>query len=71
MQYTNLPIFQVGKNGADKEHLLKALKDHGMIKVKFLKKEFETHDLPGIVVQKIGRIVVLKEDKKKKIIGKP
>ncbi|MDD5054243.1 MAG: hypothetical protein PHG04_02600 [Candidatus Nanoarchaeia archaeon] len=64
MQASNLPVFQIGKKGADKEHLIKALKIHGMIKVKFLKKEFETNDLPGIIVKKIGRTVVLKEDKK-------
>jgi len=64
MQYTNLPTFQIGKSGADKEHLIKALKDHGLIKVRFLKKEFETTDLPGIVVKRIGRTVVLKEEKK-------
>ncbi|MFA5303556.1 MAG: hypothetical protein WC393_03400 [Candidatus Nanoarchaeia archaeon] len=65
MQYDNLPTFQIGKNGVDKEHLIKALKDHRIIKVKFLKKEFVTNELPGIIVQKIGRTVILKEDKKK------
>ncbi|MFA5333544.1 MAG: hypothetical protein WC376_03545 [Candidatus Nanoarchaeia archaeon] len=64
MQYTDLAIVQIGKEGVNKEHLIKALKDHNMIKVKFLKKEFITENLPGIVVQKIGRTVILKKDKK-------
>ncbi len=64
MQYTILPVFQVGKEGVNKEHLEKALKDHGMIKVKFLKKEFMNNDLPGIIVKTIGRTIVLKENKK-------
>jgi RNA-binding protein YhbY len=64
MQYTILPVFQVGKEGVNKSHLEKALKDHRMIKVKFLKKEFVTDDLPGIIVKKIGRTIVLKENKK-------
>lgn len=66
MQYTDLPIVQVGKEGVNKEHLIKALKDHRMIKVRFLKKEFETSDLPGEVVKKIGRTVVLREKKRVK-----
>jgi RNA-binding protein YhbY len=64
MQYTLLPIFQVGKEGINKEHLAKALKDHNMIKVKFLKKELMSNDLPGIIVKKIGRTIILKENKK-------
>ncbi|MDD4353510.1 MAG: hypothetical protein PHN56_03570 [Candidatus Nanoarchaeia archaeon] len=66
MQYTNLPVFQIGKEKLNKEHLIKALKDHGMIKIKFLKKEFETTDLPGDIIQKIGRTLVLKEKKRVK-----
>jgi RNA-binding protein YhbY len=61
MQYTNLPIIQIGKNGIEKEHIIKALKDHGMIKIKFLKKEFMTEELPGKIIQKIGRTIILKK----------
>lgn len=69
MQYINLPTFQVGKEGLRKEHLVKALKDHGTIKLKFLKKEFmekSANDLPGIILKKIGLTIILKEDKKRK-----
>ncbi|HLE05808.1 MAG TPA: hypothetical protein VI790_00490 [Candidatus Nanoarchaeia archaeon] len=61
MQYLNLQTVLVGKDGVSKEHLVKALKDHKMIKVKFLKKEFMTIELPGEIVRKIGRTIILKE----------
>jgi RNA-binding protein YhbY len=66
MQYTNLPVFQIGKEGLNKEHLIKALKDHKMIKIRFLKKEFGTLELPGEIVKKIGRTIVLREKKRAK-----
>ena len=62
MQYFNLPIVQVGKEGVNKEYITKFLKDHKMIKVKFLEKAFVTTDLPGKIIKKIGKTIILKDN---------
>lgn len=62
MQYLNLPIVQVGKEGVNREYLIKFLKIHKLIKVKFLKDEINTVSLPGKIIKKIGRTIILKEE---------
>lgn len=61
MQYTNLQTILIGKEGVNKAHIIKALKDHKTIRIKFLTKEFTTTNLPGVIVKTIGRTVILKE----------
>ena len=65
MQYSNLTIVKVGKNGLTselKKHMKRLLKLHKLLKIKFLSKEHFTEEgLPGKVVKKIGRTIIIKK----------
>lgn len=64
MQLNNAVVVKIGKKGVTSEarsNMLKLLKQHDKIKVKFLKTTGLDYDsLPGRVVKKIGRTVILK-----------
>lgn len=65
MQYSNLTIVKIGKNGLTselKKHILILLKQHKILKIKFLSKEnFTEEGLPGKILKKIGRTIIIKK----------
>jgi len=66
MQYNDLMITTIGKNGLTNEaiaNLRTLLEQHRLIKVKFLDKEkMDTSKLPGKIEKQIGKTVVLKRN---------
>lgn len=65
MQAKNTVEINVGKSGINPEvhkHIKSRLKKHKLIKVRFLKTTgIDYGSLPGVIVKRIGRTVVLKE----------